>query len=57
MAIFGIGATYDRDVANEFISNQVVCVGWSETDAPALHEMLRTFKVGDIVYIKSAPIG
>ena len=57
MAIFGIGATYDRDVANEFISNQVACVGWSIDDAPALHEILKMLKNGDIIYIKSSPIG
>jgi len=57
MAIFGIGATYDRDVSNEFIDTGVACVGWDVTDAPALHEILRFLKLGDIIYIKSAPIG
>jgi hypothetical protein len=57
MAIFGIGATYDRDVSNEFIDNGVACVGWDATDASALHEILRFLKLGDIIYIKSAPIG
>ena len=57
MAIYGIGATYDYDVADEFISNEVACVGWDINDAPALHEILKLLKNGDIVYIKSAPIG
>ena len=59
MAIFGIGATYDgnRDVSNEFITNDVACIGWDITEAPALHEILRFLKLGDIIYIKSAPIG
>lgn len=57
MAIFGIGATYDRDVSNEFIDNNVACVGWDAEEAPALHEILRFLKLGDIIYIKSAPIG
>lgn len=58
MAIFGIGATYDNeDVSQDFINNNVACVGWSIDDAPALHEILRCLKVGDIVYIKTAPIG
>lgn len=58
MAIFGIGATYNnKDVSQDFIDNNVACVGWSIKDAPALHEILRCLKVGDIVYIKTAPIG
>lgn len=58
MAIFGIGATYDNeDVSQDFIDNNVACVGWSIGDAPALHEILRCLKVGDIIYIKTAPIG
>jgi len=57
MSIYGIGATYDRDVADEFVNNNVACVGWDITDAPSLHEILKLFKVGDIVYIKSSPIG
>jgi hypothetical protein len=58
MAIFGIGANYGGDdVSNEFINNTVACVGWDITDAPALHEILRFLKLGDIIYIKSAPIG
>lgn len=58
MAIYGIGANYDNvDVSNQFISENVACIGWDITDAPALHEILRCLKVGDIIYIKSAPIG
>lgn len=58
MAIFGIGATYDNyDVSNDFIENNVACIGWDLTDAPALHEILRCLKVGDIIYIKTSPIG
>jgi hypothetical protein len=57
MAVYGIGATYERDVAEEFISNNVACVGWDIDAAPALHEILKLLKVGDTIYIKSAPIG
>ena len=57
MAIFGIGATYDTDVSQDFINNGVACVGWDAIEASALHEMLRFIKVGDIIYIKSSPIG
>ena len=57
MAIFGIGATYGKkNVADKFINNNVVCIGWSNDDAPTLHEIFKSLKVGDIVYIKSTPI-
>jgi len=57
MAIYGIGAMYDgtNDVSGDFVRNQIACVGWSAQDAPALHEMLKYIKPGDIVYIKSHP--
>ena len=58
MAIFGIGAYHnDEDVSGDFIENQVACIGWSIDDAPSLHHMLGTLKIGDLIYIKSAPIG
>lgn len=58
MAIFGIGASYDNiDVSQNFIENNIACVGWSIEEAPALHEILGFIKVGDIIYIKTAPIG
>ena len=56
MAIFGIGASYgDTDMAQNFINDGVVGVGWDETDAPEIKQFLSTLKVGDIVYIKSYP--
>jgi hypothetical protein len=56
MAIYGVGAYYDnnRDVSNDFISQNIVGVGWSPQDAPELQDYFQSFKVGDIVYIKSA---
>lgn len=58
MAIFGIGASYGKlDVSNEFITNSVACIGWDKTEASSLHEILRFLKLGDVIYIKSAPIG
>ena len=58
MAIFGIGATYgNNDVSQNFIDNNIVCVGRDISEDPALHEILRYLKVGDIIYIKTAPIG
>ena len=53
MAIFGIGAHYDRDVTQEFLSRGVACVGWNENDAPPAHAILRQLRTGDIIFIKS----
>ena len=54
MAIFGFGATYDReDVSGRFVAAGVACVGWSETDAPPLHNILHHIKIGDIAFLKS----
>lgn len=56
MAIYGIGAYFDgeRDVSGDFISNNIVAVGWGFNSAPELHHYLASLKVGDIVYIKAA---
>lgn len=54
MAIFGIGALYDRDdVSGDFIQQGCACVGWSEDDAPPAHAILRQLRAGDIIFIKS----
>jgi hypothetical protein len=57
MAIYGIGAYYgDRgDVSGDFISAGIAGPGWDDTDAPELHQFIRSLRVGDIVYLKSAP--
>lgn len=57
MAIFGIGAFYSSDVSKYFIDNSMAYVGWSKDEAPSLYEILRIIKLGDIIYIKSAPPG
>ncbi|WP_461629512.1 hypothetical protein [Labilibaculum euxinus] len=54
MAVYGVGAYYDRDVSQEFIQNGIVGVGWNEIDAPELEEYFKSLKAGDIVYIKAA---
>jgi hypothetical protein len=53
MAIFGIGAFFDEDVSQDFIGRGVACVGWTRTEAPSLHKLLRHIKIGDLIYIKS----
>ena len=55
MAIYAIGAYYDEDVSGEFIANNIAGPGWDNSEAPELHQFIRSLKVGDIVYIKSAP--
>lgn len=55
MAIFGIGAYYDNDVSGIFIEKELACIGWSEETTSALYNILRSIKVGDIIYIKSQP--
>jgi hypothetical protein len=59
VAIFGIGAIYDGDwdVSDDFVHLGVGCIGWSAADAPALHEILKLFKIGDIIFIKTSPPG
>ena len=54
MAIYGVGAYYDRDVSQNFIKQNLVGVGWNSVDAPELQDYFKSLKVGDIVYIKSA---
>ena len=53
MAVYGVGAYYDEDVAKDFIDKKCFCIGYEKSDATTLYEMLRRAKIGDIVYIKS----
>jgi hypothetical protein len=59
VAIFGVGAFFygTTDVSEDFLRRGVACVGWPKGDAPALHELLRHVRTGDIVYIKAHPPG
>ena len=53
MAIFGVGAYWDRDKIGNFIHHNVAVIDWRQKDAPGLHQIMRHMKVGDIVYLKS----
>ncbi len=55
MAIFGIGAYYEKDVSQKFIDQKIIGTGHSEIDGPDIHCFIKSLKVGDIVYIKSYP--
>ncbi|MDQ2076380.1 hypothetical protein [Marinimicrobium sp. ABcell2] len=57
MAIFGVGAYYGEDVSQKFIDASIVGLGWNEGEAPDLHQIMRSIKPGDIVYIKAAQPG
>lgn len=57
MAVWGFGAYYKgdngTDKTQDFINQGFACIGWSENDAPALYQMIKSVKIGDIIYIKS----
>jgi len=53
MAIYAVGAFYDEDISGKFIENDVAGIGWSESDAPELHQFIKSLKISDIIYIKS----
>ncbi len=42
-----------EDVTDIFVRDNIACIGWSYSDAPALHKMMANMKIGDIVYIKT----
>lgn len=53
MAVYGIGANYGRDVSSDFINQNVACIGYDEKDAPPAHDILRSIKTADLIFIKS----
>lgn len=62
MAIYAVGFTYQNpngahDRSSDFLTNGIVCIGWDITDAPDLHNLMKTFQTGDIVYLKKWDIG
>lgn len=57
MKIWGIGATWNNDMCEDFKSKNVVALGYIESEAPALYEIMKEIEVGDIIYVKSFPPG
>lgn len=57
MPIYGIGADQEGDVSGDFIRDRAVYIGWDQTDAPDLYQFLCSLKCGDVIFIKSTPIG
>jgi hypothetical protein len=54
MAIYGFGYEIEEDVSAIFIQKKIVGVGWNKQDAPDVHQLVRSLKTGDIVYLKKA---
>lgn len=58
MAVYAFGADYDgRDVFSDFIANDCVGIGWSYKDNTSGHNLVKSIKAGDIVYIKKCNVG
>lgn len=58
MAVYAFGADYDgTDVFQSFIQNKCVGIGWKYKDNTAGHNIIKTIKAGDVVYIKKCNIG
>lgn len=59
MAVWGIGANLQGsiDISDDFINRKIAYLGYKKEDASVFYEMLKEVALGDIVYIKSLPIG
>lgn len=59
MKVYGIGANLggSMDVSTDFISKNIAYLGYKKEDAPVFYEIIKEIKLGDVVYIKSLPIG
>ena len=54
MGVYMFGAHYSgEDVSQSFVRKGVACVGWSQDDAPTLHDILERIRPGDLAVIKS----
>ena len=55
MAIYGIGSHFGGigNVANKFIADGVAGTNWEDWEAPDIHQIIVSLKVGDIIFIKS----
>lgn len=54
MGVFMFGASWSgKDLSGSFIRKGVACVGWSQEDAPTLHDILERVRPGDLAVIKS----
>ena len=53
MAIYGIGSHFGGigNVANKFIADGVAGSNWDVADAPDIHQIIISLKVGDIIPI------
>lgn len=58
MSIYAFGANYNgNDMTDNFFEKNCVGIGWEKKDNEAGHNIVRSIKAGDIVYIKSCNFG
>jgi hypothetical protein len=57
MAIYGFGYDIDGEADADFIQKKFAGIGWDKNIAPDLHQLVRSLKVGDIVFLKKASAG
>lgn len=54
MAIFGAGSLWDKvEKKEDFFRDENYVIGWDILDAQDLYNLISTFKIGDIIYLKS----
>ena len=54
MAIFGAGSKWgDDELKQTFFNDEQFVIGWNESSAKDLYEVVSHLKVGDIVYLKA----
>ena len=55
MAVFGIGSMYGstEEKLPEFKKHGCAFVGYKLAEAPFIHQMMKSIKIGDIIFVKS----
>jgi hypothetical protein len=61
MAIYGVGSNFgpgkNEEQKDKFIEKGKYILGWNYQEASDLHALMAAFKVGDILYLKTAQPG
>lgn len=56
MAVWGIGAKYNgsqTSLISHFTNNGVACVGYTKDTAPDIIQVMKSIKIGDLIFIKT----
>lgn len=55
MAIWGVGAKFGSwdNKLDSFVKESFWCTGFKEQEKPEVYEMIKSIKIGDVVYVKS----